>query len=57
MTDPIALAVAFPGNLETKFLKYLRSILDIIFSKSHILSNENLPTMDLSVCGSIPQES
>ena len=22
MTDPIALAVAFPGNLETKILKY-----------------------------------
>ena len=57
MTDPIALAVAFPENLKTKFLKYLRSILDIIFSKSHILSNEDLPTMDLSVCGSIPQES
>ena len=57
MTDPIALAVAFPGNLETKFLKYLGSILEIIFSKYHILSNEDLPTMDLSVCGSIPQES
>ena len=36
MTDPIALAVAFPGNLETKFLKYLGSILDIIiFFKYH----------------------
>ena len=40
-----------------KIFKYLGSILDIIFSKSHILSNEDLPTMDLSVCGSIPQES
>ena len=40
MTDPIALAVAFPGNLETKFLKYLGSILDIIFSKYRILSME-----------------
>ena len=41
MTDPIALAVAFSGNLETKFLNYLGSILDIILSKikkSHILS-------------------
>ena len=40
MTDPIALAVALLGNLETKFLKYLESIQDIIFSKikkSHIL--------------------
>ena len=37
MTDPIALAVAFPENLETKFLKYLGSILDIIFSKYRIL--------------------
>ena len=33
MTDPIALAVTFPGNLEKKFLKYLGSILDIIFFK------------------------
>ena len=47
MTDPIALAVAFPGNLETKFLKYLGSILDIIFSKYHILSNEDFSTTDL----------
>ena len=41
MTDPIAFAVAFPENLETKFLKYLGSIRDIIFSKikkSHIVS-------------------
>ena len=38
MKDLIVLAVAFPGNLETKFLKYLRSIRDIIFSKSHTLS-------------------
>ena len=41
MTDPIALAVAFPENLDTKFLKYLGSIRDIIFSKIkkfHIVS-------------------
>ena len=41
MTDPIALAVAFPGNLETKILKYLGSILDIILlkiKKYHIVS-------------------
>ena len=37
MTDPIAFAVAFPENLETKFLKYLGSIRDIIFfKKPHI---------------------
>ena len=36
MTDPIALAVALSGNLETKFLKYLGSILDIIFSRPTI---------------------
>ena len=57
MTDPIALAIAFLGNLETKFLKYLGSILDIIFFKILYFINGNLPTMDLSVCGSIPQES
>ena len=38
MTNPIALALTFSGNLETEFLKYLESILDIIFSKSHTLS-------------------
>ena len=31
MTDLIALAVTFLENLETKFLKYLRGIWDIIF--------------------------
>ena len=40
MTDPIALAVAFPGNLETKFLNILEVFLILFFSKSHILSME-----------------
>ena len=31
MTDPIAFAVAFLGNLETKFFKYLSEVFGILF--------------------------
>ena len=34
MTDPIALAVAFPGNLEAKNLKYHSDIISKIKDKS-----------------------
>ena len=37
MTDPIALAVAFPENLETKYLN-ISEVFGILFSKSHTLS-------------------
>ena len=38
MMDPIALAVAFPGNLETIFLNISRKYSGYYFSKSHTLS-------------------
>ena len=58
MTDPIALAVAFHGNLETKILKYLRSIWDLIFSKLNTKLNFLLVyDGSHSACGSISRES
>ena len=38
MTDPIALAVAFSENLETKFLNISKVFEILSFQKSHILS-------------------
>ena len=54
MMDPIALAIIFPGNLETKFFKYLSEVFGILFFQNLVFYQqifqkqfENFPTTDL----------
>ena len=56
MTDPIALAVAFHGNLETKIknFKISQKYLGYYFSKLNFLL---VYDGSHSACGSIPRES